>query len=146
MNAKVWEVVYLSDVQTLLIDLQASYPITDRSAVTMTAGFNSTTQKDSSRSMPYIPVFTSGILYQLTFINGITAEGTIEYVSGRYTDFQHRHSAPAYLLLGAKGEYEFIQNLRGIVQCTNLLNQNYVIWDGYRERTLFVSFGLTYKW
>jgi len=145
-SAKVWDVMYLPDVRAISFDVQGSYQFSKENSGTLTAGFNSTEAKGSSNSLPNIPSSIVSGAFRHSFDNGIVAEAFAEYDSKRWTDFAHSNANAGYVTIGGKGEYKFLDNVRALVQVNNLLNQQYYVWDGYVERPLFISLGVTYTW
>lgn len=145
-SAKVWDVMYLPDVRAISFDVQGSYQFSKGNSGTLTAGFNSTEAKDSSISVPNIPSSIISGAFRHSFDNGIVAEAFAEYVSKRWKDFAHSNANAGYVTIGGRGEYKFLDNVRALVQVNNLLNQQYYVWDGYVERPLFISLGVTYTW
>lgn len=145
-SAKVWDVMYLPDVKAISFEVQGSYQFSKGNSGTLTAGFNSTEEKGSSNSVPNIPSTIVSGAFRHSFDNGIVTEAFAEYVSKRWRDFSHSNANAGYVTIGGRGEYKFLENLRALVQVNNLLNQQYYVWDGYVERPLFISLGVTYTW
>jgi len=145
-SAKVWDVMYLPDVRAISFDVQGSYQFSKGNSGTLTAGFNSTEEKGSSNSVPNIPSSIVSGAFRHSFENGIVTEVFAEYVSKRWTDFAHSNANAGYVTIGGRGEYKFLENVRALIQVNNLLNQQYYVWDGYVERPLFISLGVTYTW
>ncbi len=145
-SAKVWDVMYLPNISAISFDVQGSYQFSKGNSGTLTAGFNSTEQKGSSNSLPNIPSTIISGAFRHSFDNGIVTEAFAEYVSKRWSDFAHSNANAGYVTIGGRGEYKFLENVRALVQVNNLLNQQYYVWDGYVERPLFISLGVTYTW
>jgi outer membrane receptor protein involved in Fe transport len=145
-GAKVWEVMYLPHVTSTKIEIEGDYRISDENSASASVVVNSTKERDSSLTLPYIPLLTIGGVYRHEFSNGIAVEGSAQYISRRYTDFAHATSNAGYILFGGSGQYDVAENLRAEINIDNILNQQYYIWNGYRERPIFISCGLTYTW
>jgi hypothetical protein len=145
-GAKVWEVTYLSGVRASRVDISVVYRFDAKQNVTMYAGTEQLKQKDSSGVLPYIPKFSVGSIYHRFFDMGLHLEAAAEYVSSRYTNFSRTHSNAGYLYTSVKGDIELMNRFRGYAEIHNLLNQQYYLWNGYRERTLFVILGMSYQW
>jgi outer membrane receptor protein involved in Fe transport len=145
-SAKVWDVMYLPDVSVISFDAQATYQFSQKNSGTLIVISNSTADKDSSNSVPNIPLLTLAATDRHAFDNGVVMEVFAEYVSKRWTDFAHSNANAGYVTIGGRGEYQVFDNFRIFLQVNNFLNQQYYVWDGYVERPLFVSLGVTYKW
>jgi hypothetical protein len=142
----VWSAVYFSDIRVKKTDVRASYAMSQAGTFTGFVVFTSTTHKDSSAMLPYVPRVNAGIVYRHTFPSNLSVEVTGEYVGKRLTGASGSAANAGYGVLGAKGEYGIAGNFRLSAEIQNLLNQNYYIWDGYRERELFASVGISYLW
>ena len=145
-SAKVWDVMYLQKVSVAQADLEGSYLLSPGNSATLIASLNSTLANDSANTVPNIPAFSLSGVYRRSIYAGLDVEGSVRYMSKRWTSFAHSSSNAGFFDIGAKGEYQFLDNLRAIAEIDNLLNQRYYIWDGYVERPMFISLGVTYKW
>jgi outer membrane receptor protein involved in Fe transport len=145
-SAKVWDVMYLPDVRVISFDAQATYQFSQKNNGSLIVTFNSTAEKDSSNSVPNVPSLTLAATDRHAFDNGVVLAVFAEYVSKRWTDFAHSNANAGYVTFGGRGEYQLFDNFRMFLQVNNFLNQQYYVWDGYVERPLFVSLGVTYKW
>lgn len=142
----VWTAYYLSDVRALKTEVRASYVVSPVGTVTGMFTYNSTTHKDSTTQLPFVPSVSAGLVYRHAFQSNVSAEVTGEYIGKRFMDFTATKRNAGYVVFGAKCEYGIAGNLRLSGEIQNLLNQKYYIWNGYRERPLFVSVGISYLW
>ncbi len=145
-SAKVWEVLYLSGVRSTKFDVSVLYRLNQKQNVTAYFSMQSVKQKDSSGALPYLPKFTFGAVYHHFFYFGLHAEAFVEYNSSRYTNFANEHSNAGYLFTGVKADIELFERFRGYAELNNLINQQYYVWNGYQERTIFLLFGVSYNW
>ena len=145
-SAKVWDVMYLPKVAVTRLEVEGSYTFTRENSATFAGSLNSTQAKDSSNAVPNIPMFTVSGVYRRSFSSGIVAEVFAEYFSKRWKDFAHSGANAGYVDVGGKGEYQLLENLRAVMQVDNILDRQYYVWDGYVERPLFISLGVTYTW
>jgi hypothetical protein len=145
-GAKVWEVTYLSGVLLSKVDLSVLYRFNAKQNVTAYLSMQNLKQRDSSGVMPYVPKFSVGSVYHHFFDFGLHLEALAEFVSSRYTNFFNTHSNAGYLFTTVKGDIELMDQFRGYAEIHNVLNQQYFIWNGYRERTIYLMFGVSYHW
>ncbi len=145
-SAKVWDVMYLPKVDVARLTLEGSYTFTQENSATVTGSLNSTHAQDSSNTAPNIPMLTVSGVYRRSFSSGIVAEIFAEYFSKRWKDFAHSGANAGYIDVGGKVEYQLLDDLRAVMQLDNILDRQYYVWDGYVERPLFISLGVTYKW
>ncbi len=145
-SAKVWEVLYLSDVRSTKVDVSALYRLNQKQNVTAYVSTQVVKQKDSSVSLPYIPKYTVGTVYHHFFDVGLHVEAFAEYNSSRFTNFTNSHYNAGYLYTGVKADLELFKHFRGVAEVNNLINQHYFVWNGYRERSVFLLLGVSYNW
>ncbi len=145
-SAKVWDVMYLPDATVTGGSVEGTYLLSDVNAATLAGSLNSVSLKDSSNTLPNIPSLSLSGLYSHSFGNGVMIEVLGTYVSKRWIDFAHSASNAGFFTIGGKAEYQVFERLRAILRCENLLDRQYYVWDGYQERPLFISLGVTYKW
>ncbi len=145
-SAKVWEVLYLSGIRSIKIDLSALYRLNQKQNVTAYFSTQSVPQKDSSKVLPYLPKFTAGAAYHHFFDFGLHAEAFAEYNASRFTDFTNSHSNAGYVYTGVKAEMEMFGQFRGHAELNNMIDQQYFVWNGYKERTVFLLLGISYHW
>jgi hypothetical protein len=145
-SAKVWEVLYLSGIRSTKFDLSALYRLNQKQNVTAYFSTQTVRQKDSIGLMPYLPRFTVGSAYHHFFDFGLHAEAFAEFNSTRYTNFSNTHTTSGYLYTGVKAEMELFKQFRGHAELNNMIDQHYYVWNGYRERTIFLLLGISYQW
>ena len=145
-GAKVWEVTYLSGVRSNKLDVSVLYKFNDKQNMTAYVSTQDLKQNDSSGVVPHVPAFSVGSVYHYFFDFGLHVEALAEYVSSRYTNFVNTHSNAGYIFTAVKGDIELMERFRGYAEIQNALNRHYFIWNGYRERTIYLSFGISYHW
>ncbi|MDP1676808.1 MAG: hypothetical protein Q8L88_08045 [Bacteroidota bacterium] len=148
-SAKVWEVLYLSGVRSTKFDVSTLFRLNQKQNVTGYASLQTVKQKDSSGVLPYIPNFIIGTVYHHFFDFGLHIEAFAEYNSFRFTDFWNsvkRHSNAGFVFSGVKADIELFDQFRGFAELNNLINQQYYVWNGYQERTIFLLLGVSYHW
>lgn len=145
-SAKVWEVLYLSGIRSTKLDISALYRLNQKQNVTAYFSTQTVKQNDSAGTIPYLPQYTVGSIYHHFFDVGVHAEAFIEFTSSRFSNFNNTHSTSGFLSTGVKGEIELFEHFRGYAELNNLLDQHYFIWNGYRERTIYLLLGISYNW
>ncbi len=145
-TARNWTAVYLPTVHLTTLELQGAYRITNQNSLTASLTVTSGTAKDSSNALPYLPVFRAGGVYQHNFNFGIAVEGYAEYISKQWNDFAHTRANAGYVSVGGRADYDVHRDVRVFLEASNLFDQHYYVWDGYLERTFYISLGVTYTW
>lgn len=145
-SAKVWEVLYLSGIRSTKFDLSAQYRLNQKQSVTAYGSAQTVKQKDSSVVLPHIPKFVIGAAYHHFFDVGLQMEAFAEVNGGRFTDFSNGHTNAGYVSTGVKAEIEMFGQFRAHAELNNLIDQQYFVWNGYKERTVFLLLGISYHW
>ncbi len=145
-SAKVWEVLYLSGVQSTKFDISALYRLNPKQNVTVYFSLHNVRQKDSAGVLPHLPKVTAGATYHHFFDFGLHAEAFAEYTSSRFTNFSNTHANAGYLYAGMKADVELMERFRGYAELNNLIDQRYYVWNGYQERTIYLLLGISYQW
>ncbi len=145
-SAKVWEVLYLAGVRSTKFDVSTLFRLNQKQNVTAYISMQTVKQKDSLRVVPYIPKFTIGTVYHHFFDFGLHVEAFAEYNSLRFTNFANTHLNNGYIFTGVKADIELFEQFRGFAELNNIVNQQYYVWNGYQERTIFLLLGVSYNW
>ncbi|MDD8017384.1 MAG: hypothetical protein PHP42_03315 [Bacteroidota bacterium] len=145
-DAKVWEVTYLSNVRSTRIDFSILYRLDRNKNVTAYFSAQQVVQRDSLGTLPYIPKYSFGTVYHHYFDFGLHVEGLAEYIASRYTNFSNTHTTAGYVYTSVKADIELFEHFRGYAEIQNLINQHYYIWNGYRERSMYLLLGVSYNW
>lgn len=99
---------------------------------------------DSGADIPYLE--NLGLNAGLSFkpIESVLIEGWTDYAGPRHAP-SIGEDLKGFLLVGARGSYQYNDRIGAFVKAMNLLDQNYQLWQGYRERPLQVMAGITVK-
>ena len=145
-NAKVWEVSYLPDVSTKRFEVRTHYEEVSFGSAEVFFSLRSVQQKDSTNSLPYLPNASAGILYHRTFAQKINVSTLLHYVSERRNSFASSDANAGYVYSEISSDYLFAPQMRAVLTITNVLDQQYYVWNGYREKGILLSLGISYAW
>lgn len=94
---------------------------------------------DSTGDLPYMPKWDAEVGYSRRLLSSpITLGGTLRYIGERTGGTETLD--PAFLV-GVEGSYTVVRYLDLVVEARNLLNREYELWDGYRERGFYLGIG-----
>ena len=96
--------------------------------------------------IPYAPEFESLVLWTHGFGSDFEAISTAGFVSHQNADFIGASHVGEHLWTGFRIEYLGFGDLRIFGEATNVANQNYERWRGYRADPFRLSVGLMYRW
>ncbi|HRT67669.1 MAG TPA: TonB-dependent receptor, partial [Bacteroidota bacterium] len=67
------------------------------------------------------------------------------YNSKRFTNRENTIEIDPYFNLKIGIDYEIFKNLKAFAEMQNLTNSNNFVWQGYRERGIFGTIGVNWK-
>ncbi|GAB1371092.1 hypothetical protein MASR1M45_11540 [Candidatus Kapaibacterium sp.] len=116
----------------------------DKLTANITATESSLTDFDG-KSVPYVPQLKLSADYHKTWFGNLGTNFGLDYIGKRFADFQNTVELDSYINLRIEGNYKIYDGLRAFLRFENLLNSDIYVWEGYRERNVFVSFGVMWQ-
>ncbi len=98
------------------------------------------------RHIPYAPEFEASAAWTHRFVDVLEVSPSAGIVSRQDADLTGLSLVDGYLWTGVRIEYSGLGDLRFFLDVTNLLDQDYELWKGYRAEPFRMSAGLTYRW
>ncbi len=99
----------------------------------------------NNATIPYtVPLLASATYSHKWMPEFNTAIGG-SYISSRYADLKNTIQLDGYIDLFFIANYKINEKFNIFIKLNNLLNQNIYIWNGYRERGLFLGAGVLYR-
>jgi len=99
----------------------------------------------SDKFIPYIPQMKLSVDFKKKWLDNFGTDFGLDYIGERFADVQNTKSLDSYINLRAEGNYRIYDGLRLLMRMDNLLNSDIFVWEGYRERNVFVSFGIMWQ-
>lgn len=94
---------------------------------------------------PYVPSAQAAAWYDRSWTQDLrTALGLI-YVGQRYADIDNKRALSGYVDVRLRAEFDIAERFTLTARVNNLLGADILLWDGYRERGIFVSAGCTWR-
>lgn len=100
---------------------------------------------DDGEATPYIAPFKAMLGYERTWSIPLTTALELFYVGDRWADLANTVVLSGYIDLRLKASYRVGDNLDIFVRGTNLVGSDMELWQGYRERGIFITGGITWK-
>ncbi len=100
---------------------------------------------DSSGSVPYIAPIELGAEYERRWTQEFSTTVGLQYTGSRYADLNETVELDGYLNAHIAASYTLSDRLSVFARIENLTASHIYIWEGYRERGMFGSAGLTWK-
>lgn len=131
-------------VSLIEINADARLIVSPRDVVSADLHLVSATVAGAS-SQPYVPGIRLSADYQRTFTAALRAGIGIVYQGRRYADLENVVSLAGYADVRLQASYIVSRSFDVQARVENLLGSTIVLWDGYRERGVFVTAGITWK-
>lgn len=114
-------------------------------ALVGTVIFRSSSLADSGSAVPYVAPMQLATEYERRWTQEFTTTLALTYIGKRYADLDNTVSLDGYLDLGLSAAYAVSNRLSVFARLNNLTGSKIYIWEGYRERGIFGTAGLTYQ-
>jgi outer membrane receptor protein involved in Fe transport len=98
--------------------------------------------KTESKNVTYEPMIALSSNYRHYWIPDFSSSVGVTYIGSRYADVDNNIELPEYFDLQFMSDYRIQKNWTVFIKVNNILNQNIYIWNGCRERGLFISGGI----
>ncbi len=132
-------------LQTSTTSLHGSVRWWASHADAVTADLTLTHSTVDSVNTPYVPAVQAAVGYERAWTDKLSASATIIYIGERYVDVTSDRLLDGYVDVRLAGRYTLNTAFDVFVRAENLVGSTMVIWDGYIERGVFVSAGLTWR-
>jgi hypothetical protein len=120
------------------------WELTEQNKINGFVGVNIGVLDYKSNTVPYLPLIETKLNYLRQWTDNLNSEVGFLYNSNRFADKDNKSEINSYLNLFVKSNYKILENLKIYLELDNLTNNNNILWQGYRERGLFGSFGLNW--
>ncbi len=99
----------------------------------------------TDKNVPYVPEIKLSVDFKKIWLPDFGTNFGIDYIGERFADVQNTVKLDSYINLRVEGNYKIYDGLRLFLRFDNLLNADIYVWEGYRERNVFVSFGAMWQ-
>lgn len=107
--------------------------------------FRSSALADSGSAVPYVSPVQLGAEYERRWTPEFTTTVSLKYIGQRYADLDNTVSLDGYVDLGLAATYAVSNRFSVFARLNNLAGSKIYIWEGYRERGIFGTAGLTWQ-
>lgn len=107
--------------------------------------FRSSALADSGSAVPYVAPVQLGAEYERRWTPEFTTTVSLKYIGQRYADLDNTVSLDGYVDLGLAATYAVSNRFSVFARLNNLAGSKIYIWEGYRERGIFGTAGLTWQ-
>lgn len=121
------------------------WEITDKDKISTVANINISFLNFENNAIPYLPMIEFAANYNRKWFDKFGTNLALIYNSKRFTNRENTIEIDPYFNLKIAIDYEIIKNLKVFAEMQNLTNSNNFIWQGYRERGIFGTIGVNWK-
>lgn len=140
-----FDIIYESITQISSM-FETYWYITENDKILANLQFTSSSLSDFDGSkIPYIPDMKISAQYDKKWFPEFGTNFGIDYIGSRFADLQNTVELNSYINIKAEGNYKIYDGLRAFLRFDNLLNADIYVWQDYRERNVFVSFGVMWQ-
>jgi len=100
---------------------------------------------EDGNSATYTEPFRLDAAYQRQIGSSLHVRVAGQYVGKRYADVANSLQIDAYLNLQFTAKYAIRGGLDVVFTADNLINSTIILWNGYRERSIFVAGGVSWR-
>jgi hypothetical protein len=137
-----WLLQYGSKSSMLAVHAELNHRFNKRTRIQVSAAVRNSHDEELDASIPYLPSIELRTLLSHVFPFGLTIEASAQLAGDQFTP---EGDIPAWMMLALGAEYRLFESVGIFVQASNLLDNDYQRWRGYKERPLFVIGGITIR-
>jgi hypothetical protein len=121
---------------------EIDWHFTDNDILTANMELNKTEIDSSGNTLPYTPWLKVSGAYRRNWFGKVGTEVGMTYFGSRYADIENDIEIDAFINLNAKVDVKITDTFSVFGKVENILNSDVYVWEGYKERGLFVSGGI----
>ncbi len=100
---------------------------------------------DDFAQQPYVPVATMSVGYDHQWTSAFRTNTAVVYVGDRWADLEHTRQLAGFVDLKLDAAYAVTSVLDVTLHGRNLVGSTMFLWEGYRERSFFLSAGILWR-
>lgn len=100
---------------------------------------------ESEATVPYYEPLRIDVSYNRQITQDIQANVAMQYVGKRFVDLENTSQLDAFLNIRVQASYAASSTLDVVCSADNLINSTIILWNGYRQRGIFVSGGVSWR-
>ncbi|NQW30505.1 MAG: hypothetical protein HQ472_08330 [Ignavibacteria bacterium] len=100
---------------------------------------------DSGHTKPYVAMVTGSATYQRYWMPKLRSTVSVIYVGDRWSDVQNTNQLSGYIDVRFGIVYDINKNANLFLRAQNLVGSSIVLWNGYQERSTFISGGINWR-
>jgi hypothetical protein len=141
-----WDIQYDGTTRLLSLNGEVLVDLSQSDRLSGTLTILSTHNTFTADQVPYLApvVVTGSYVHQFPF--GLSTQVTLRFVGERRMGFSGGPRLNSYSLLDASADLAVTKNFAVFVRLNNIFDEQYSIWNLYREMPFFLLGGVSVKW
>lgn len=129
---------------SLKIQIEGIYNISSHDIITLNILLQNN-ELSSAKKIPYAEPFRLSGNYRKRWIEKLGTTFEVFYVGDRFVDKENTKKIGAFIDFNLGADYSFSKDLDVFLRIENLFNSDISYWNGYKERNVFVTAGIYWK-
>lgn len=131
-------------VSMVEINADARFIVSPRDIVVADIRMTSASVSEAS-AQPYLPSLRASADYERIWLDAFRTSVGVVYLGQRWADLANTVALSGYADLRLNASYAISTSFDLHARAENLLGSTVILWEGYRERGIFVTVGCTWK-
>ncbi|MBI3259972.1 MAG: TonB-dependent receptor [Ignavibacteriae bacterium] len=140
---------FYAEVSSLEIHSELAWKITPLDNITAFVAITSASLPEyadsASSSVPYISPFKITSSWHRNWSEQFGTQITAQYVASRYADIAKQQELSGFTTFNLRGEYAISPSAGVYLRLDNVFNSTVFLWNGYKERGIFISAGINWR-
>lgn len=125
--------------------LEADWQPTEQDNIIMNINYDQVEIDSSGKTLPFSYPLNASVKYRRNWGGLFGTQIGIIYIGERYADAANDVKLDSYIDLNARIDFNLSNYISLFGRFDNILNNDIYIWDGYKERDLFIAAGILWR-
>jgi hypothetical protein len=134
-----WDVMYEGITSIFSVHVESQIVVSDKGRAMTEFVVRSSENDELASSVPYLPNYEISFEYSHLLPYNIQVSGLFKLLGDRKADDEDLGSA---VFLGLEADYWFMKNAGVFLRLSNIIDQEYQVWQGYDALPIFIMAGI----
>ncbi|MDC1067871.1 hypothetical protein OAQ99_01790 [Candidatus Kapabacteria bacterium] len=137
--------IYYDKATQIKLFVESYYDLNDKNSISLMIENNNVITDSLDNQQTYLPTLKASIDYNSQLFDNFAMNLSLDYVGTRFADIDNKVELDPFVNLNLKFDFAISNNFNLYLVGENLLNQDIYQFNYYRQRGLFFSFGILWK-
>ncbi|MCK5742383.1 MAG: TonB-dependent receptor, partial [Chlorobi bacterium] len=124
---------------------EAFASISDKDKLFGNLTYTYSNMSDIDKQAPNMPALTAAADYKRQWTEEFGTQIGLIYIGERFADLDNSTSMDGFVNLSVSANYQIINDIKVYIDFDNLTNSGIFMWNGYKEKGLFMSLGVLWQ-